>query len=108
MAKAPEQLKLRGYRGYYYICGSNPRNHGETTRRQFDRDSFRGRSADTQISLTGSDRVISQSPQERTKGKRLDYCSRCYEGKHVVEHIIMIDATSIFIIEKHHTHAVCL
>lgn len=101
MAKAPEQLKVTGYRRSYYISGTIPQSHGETTttvttkedcqtHKQFDRVSSSGRSADTQISLTGSDRAISQSPQERTKGKRLDYCSRCCEGKHYVK------ATSIY------------
>lgn len=82
MAKAPEQLKVTGYRRSYYISGTIPQSHGETTttvttkedcqtHKQFDRVSSSGRSADTQISLTGSDRAISQSPQERTKGKRL-------------------------------------
>ena len=97
MAKAPEQLKVTGYGRSYYISGTIPRSHGETTttvmtkedfqtHKQFDGVSSSGRSADTQISLTGSDRAISQSPQERTKGKRLDYCSRCCEGKRYVNY----------------------
>ena len=108
MAKTPEKLKFTGYGRSYYIHSTIPRNHEETTttvtstedcqtQTHFDRVSSPGSSADTQISLTGSDRAISQSPQEQTESKRLDYCSRCYEGKHNVK------ASGIYI--KHFTYA---
>lgn len=96
MAKAPENKTFTEYGRSYYIYSTIPRNHEETTttvtptedcqtQTHFDRVSSPGRSADTQISFTGSDRAISQSPQEQTESKRLDYCSRCYEGKHNVK-----------------------
>ena len=96
MAKTPEELKFTGYGRSYYIHSTISRNHEETTttvtstkdcrtQTHFDRVSSPGRSADSQISLTGSDRAISRSPQEETESKRLDYCSRCYEGKHNVK-----------------------
>ena len=108
MAKRPEKLNFTGYGRSYCLYSTIPRNHEETTttvtstedcrtQTHFDRVSSPGRSADTQISLTGSDRAISRSPQEQTESKRLDYCSRCYEGKHNVK------ASGIYI--KHFTHA---
>ena len=109
MAKTPEKLKFTGYGRSYCLYSTIPRNHEETTttvtstedschtQTHFDRVSSPGSSADAQISLTGSDRAISRSPQEQTESKRLDYCSRCYEGKHNVK------ASRIYI--KHFTHA---
>ena len=96
MAKRPEKLNFTGYGRSYCLYSTIPRNHEETTttvtstedcqtQTHFDRVSSPGSSADTQISLTGSDRAISRSPQEQTESKRLDYCSRCYEGKHNVK-----------------------
>ena len=96
MAKTPGKLKFTGYGRSYYIYSTIARNHEEPTttvtstedcqtQTHFDRVSSPGSSADTQISLTGSDRAISRSPQEKTESKRLDYCSRCYEGKHNVK-----------------------
>ena len=108
MAKRPEKLNFTGYGISYCLYSTIPRNHEETTttvtstkdcqmQTHFDRVSSPGSSADTQISLTGSDRAISQSPQEQTESKRLDYCSRCYEGKRNVK------ASGIY--KKHFTHA---
>ena len=96
MAKRPEKLKFTGYGRSYCLYSTIPQNHEETTttvtstedchtQTHFDRVSPPGRSADSQISLTGLDRAISRSPQEQTESKRLDYCSRCYEGKHNVK-----------------------
>ena len=108
MAKTPEKLKFTGYGRSYCLYSTIPRNHEETTttvtstedchtQTHFDRVSSPGSSADAQTSLTGSDRAISRSPQEQTESKRVDYCSRCYEGKRNVE------ASRIYI--KHFTHA---
>lgn len=96
MEKTPEKLKFTGKRKSYYRYSTIPRSYvGKTTivtstedcqtQTHFDRVSSPGRSAGTQISLTGSDGAISRSPQEQTESKRLDYCSRCYEGKHNVK-----------------------
>ena len=107
MAKTPAKLKFTAYGRSYYICSTIPRNHEETTttitstedyqtQTHFDRVSSPGSSADTQISLTGSDRAISRSPQEQTESKRLDCCSRCYEGKHNVK------ASSMYLYKTFH------
>ena len=86
-AKTPEKLKVADFGRRNYMYSTIPRNREETTstvtptedfqtQTHFDRVSSPGRSADMQIS---------RSSLKQTESKRLDYCSRCYEGEYNVK-----------------------